>query len=159
DLNALIEEALNLAYHGARAQDVSFNITLERDFDRGLAPTELAPQEMTRVFLNLFGNGFYATAKRQRDGAGPSFRPTLKVATRDRGEGSEVRVHDNGTGIAPEIRDKLFQPFTTTKPTGEGTGLGLSISWDIVPQQHGGTIEVDSRLGEFTDFIIRLPRQ
>jgi signal transduction histidine kinase len=158
DLNALIEEALNLAYHGARAQDASFNITLEREFDRGLAPTELAPQEMTRVFLNLFGNGFYATAKRQRDGAAPEFRPTLKVVTRDLGDAVEVRVRDNGTGIAPEIRDKLFQPFVTTKPTGEGTGLGLSIAYDIVTQQHGGTIEVDSREGEFSEFTIRLPR-
>jgi len=158
DLNALIEEALNLAYHGARAQDASFNITLEREFDRGLAPTELAPQEVTRVFLNLFGNGFYATTRRQRAGVGPDFRPTLKVATRDLGDAVEVRVRDNGIGIAPEIRDKLFQPFVTTKPTGEGTGLGLSIAWDIVTQQHGGTIEVDSRLGEFTEFTIRLPR-
>jgi GAF domain-containing protein len=157
-LNALIEEALNLAYHGARAQDASFNITLERDFDRGVAPIELAPQEMTRVFLNLFGNGFYAANKRQHDGARPEFRPTLKVATRDLGEMVEVRVRDNGTGIAPEIWDKLFQPFITTKPTGEGTGLGLSISYDIVTQQHGGTIEVDSKLGEFTEFTIRLPR-
>jgi two-component system NtrC family sensor kinase len=159
DLNALIEEALNLAYHGARAQDASFNITLEREFDRGLAPTELAPQEMTRVFLNLFGNGFYATAKRQRDGGGPEFRPTLKVATLNLGDAVEVRVRDNGTGIAPEVRDKLFQPFVTTKPTGEGTGLGLSIAYDIVTQQHGGTIEVDSREGEFTEFTIRLPRR
>ena len=158
DLNALIEEALNLAYHGARAQDASFNITLERDFDRDLMPTELAPQEMTRVFLNLFGNGFYATAKRHRDGAGAGFRPTLKVVTRDFGDAVEVRVRDNGTGIAPEIRDKLFQPFVTTKPTGEGTGLGLSISYDIVTQQHGGMIEVDSWVGEFTEFTIRLPR-
>jgi len=158
DLNALIEEALNLAYHGARAQDASFNITLERDFDRGLAPFELAPQEMTRMFLNLFGNGFYATAKRQRDGAAPEFQPTLRLATRDLGEAVEVRVRDNGTGIVPEIQDKLFQPFVTTKPTGEGTGLGLSIAWDIVTQQHGGTIEVDSRVGEFTEFKIRLPR-
>jgi GAF domain-containing protein len=158
DLNALIEEALNLAYHGARAQDASFNITLERDFDRGLAPIELSPQEVTRVFLNLFGNGFYATTKRQRAGAGPEFRPTLEVATRDLGNAVEVRVRDNGTGIAPEIRDKLFQPFVTTKPTGEGTGLGLSIAYDIVTQQHGGTIEVDSRGGEFTEFTIRLPR-
>jgi len=156
DLNALIEEALNLAYHGARAQDASFNITLERDFDRGLAPTELAPQELTRVFLNLFSNGFYATAKRQRDGAGPDFRPTLRVATRDLGNAVEVRVRDNGTGIAPKIRDKLFQPFVTTKPTGEGTGLGLSIAYEIVTQQHGGVIEVDSRVGEFTEFTIRL---
>jgi signal transduction histidine kinase len=158
DLNGLIDEALNLAYHGARAQDASFNITLERDLGRDIAPVEMAPQEMTRVFLNLFGNGFYATAKRQRSGAGPDFRPTLKVATRDLGDLIEVRVRDNGTGIAPEIRDKLFQPFVTTKPTGEGTGLGLSIAYDIVTQQHGGTIEVDSRVGEFTEFTIRLPR-
>jgi two-component system NtrC family sensor kinase len=159
DLNGLVEEALNLAYHGARAQDASFNITLEREFDRGLAPIELAPQEMTRVFLNLFGNGFYATDKRQRDGAGPEFRPTLKVTTRELGEAVELRVRDNGTGIAPEIRDKLFQPFVTTKPTGEGTGLGLSIAYDIVTQQHGGTIEVDSRVDEFTEFTVRLPRR
>jgi signal transduction histidine kinase len=159
DLNALIEEALNLAYHGARAQDASFNITLEREFESGLAPVELAPQEMTRVFLDLFGNGFYATAKWQREGSAPNFRPTLRVATRDLGDAVEVRVRDNGTGIAPEIRDKLFQPFVTTKPTGEGTGLGLSISYDIVIQQHGGTIEVDSRVGEFTEFTIRLPRR
>jgi GAF domain-containing protein len=158
DLNALIEEALNLAYHGARAQDQSFNITMEREFDPGLAPMELAPQEMTRVFLNLFGNGFYAAARRQRGAAGPGFRPTLRVMTRDLGDAVEVRVRDNGTGIAPEIRDKLFQPFVTTKPTGEGTGLGLSISWDIVTQQHSGTIEVDSRVDEFTEFTIRLPR-
>jgi len=118
---------------------------------------EVAPQELTRVFLNLFGNGFYATAKRQRDGGGPGFRPTLTVATRDLGEAVEIRVRDNGIGIPPGIRDKLFQPFFTTKPTGEGTGLGLSIAWDIVTQQHGGSIEVDSREGEFTEFTIRLP--
>jgi len=158
DLNALIEEALNLAYHGARAQDAGFNINLEREFDRALRPTELAPQEMTRVFLNLFGNGFYATTKRQRDSVGLGFRPTLLVATRELGEAVEVRVRDNGTGIAPEIRDKLFQPFVTTKPAGEGTGLGLSISYEIITQQHGGTIGVDSRVGEFTEFTIRLPR-
>ena len=158
DINALVEEALNLAYHGARAQDASFNITLERDLDRTIGPVELAPQEITRVFLNLFGNGFYAANKRRHDGAAPDFKPVLKVTTRDLGEAVEIRVRDNGTGIAPEIRDKLFQPFFTTKPTGEGTGLGLSISWDIVTQQHGGTIAVDSRKGEFTEFVIRLPR-
>jgi GAF domain-containing protein len=158
DLNGLIEEALNLAYHGARAQDSSFNTTLEREFDPAIAPIELAPQEITRVLLNLFGNGFYAAAKRQRDGAGPDFRPTLRVVTRNLGEAVEVRVCDNGTGIAPEIRGRLFQPFVTTKPTGEGTGLGLSIAWDIVTQQHGGTIEADSKPGEFTEFTIRLPR-
>jgi PAS domain S-box-containing protein len=158
DLNDLVEEALNLAYHGARAQDANFNITLERDFDPNLAPIELAPQEMTRVLLNLFGNGFYAANKRRRDSTNPDFRPALKVTTRDLGEAAEIHVRDNGTGIPPGIKDKLFQPFFTTKPTGEGTGLGLSISWDIVTQQHGGALTVDSREGEFTEFTIRLPR-
>jgi two-component system, NtrC family, sensor kinase len=158
DLNALVEEALNLAYHGARAQDQSFNITLERDFAAAIAPIELVPQDVTRVLLNLIGNGFYAAIKRLKGGAEPNFRPALKVTTRDLGEGVEIRVRDNGAGIMPEIRDKLFQPFFTTKPTGEGTGLGLSISYDIVTQQHGGTIAVDSRFGEFTEFVIHLPR-
>ena len=159
DLNALIEEALNLAYHGSRAQDPSFNITLERDYGAAIAPIELVPQDITRVCLNLFGNGFYATTKRQREDGGQDFRPTLMVATRDLGDAVEVRVRDNGTGIAPEIRDKLFQPFFTTKPTGEGTGLGLSISYDIVTQQHGGTITVESEPGAYTEFTIRLPRR
>ena len=158
DLNNLVEEALNLAYHGARAQDQSFNITLEREFDPAVAPIELAPQEMTRVFLNLFGNGFYAATERARGNGGAAYRPTLRVSTRDLGKAVEIRVRDNGTGIPPEIRDQLFQPFFTTKPTGEGTGLGLSISYDIVTQQHGGTITVDGRQGEFTEFTIRLPR-
>src|SRR5258705_5461766 len=158
DLNGLTEEALNLAYHGARAQDASFNITLERDFADAIAPIELVPQDITRVCLNLIGNGFYAATKRRKEGSDPRFQPTLTVSTRDLGDTVEVQVRDNGTGIAPEIRDKLFQPFFTTKPTGEGTGLGLSIAWDIVTQQHGGAIEVDSRVGEFTEFTIRLPR-
>jgi signal transduction histidine kinase len=158
DLNGVIEEALNLAYHGARAQDQSFNITLERDYASTLKPIELAPQEMTRVFLNLFGNGFYAANKRARENGDRSFRPVLVVATREANDAVEVRVRDNGTGIPPEIKDKLFQPFFTTKPTGEGTGLGLSISYDIVTQQHGGTITVESEPGMFTEFTIRLPR-
>src|SRR3984893_13498373 len=157
-INELVEEALNLAYHGARAQDPSFNITLERDFDPAATAIELVPQDITRVLLNLFGNGFYAAHKRTQDSGDPAFRPVLKVATRDLGAQIEIRVHDNGIGIPPEIRDKLFQPFFTTKPTGEGTGLGLSISYDIVTQQHGGTIEVDSEVGAFTEFPIRLPR-
>ena len=158
DLNALTEEALNLAYHGARAQDPNFNITLDREFDRTIAPIELVPQDVSRVLLNLFGNGFYAADKRRREGTDAEFRPVLKVVTRDLGNEVEIRVRDNGTGIPTEFHDKLFQPFFTTKPTGEGTGLGLSISYDIVTQQHGGTITVDSRLGEFTEFTIRLPR-
>ena len=158
DINSLVDEALNLAYHGARAQDQKFNIVLERDLDRSIAPIELVPQDMTRVFLNLFGNGFYAADKRCAEAKDGDFRPSLKVMTRDIGEGVEIRVRDNGVGIPPELRTKLFQPFFTTKPTGEGTGLGLSISYDIVTQQHGGTITVDSRVGEFTEFAIRLPR-
>jgi two-component system, NtrC family, sensor kinase len=158
DINALVEEALNLAYHGARAQDQSFNITMERHLDRQLAPIEVVPQDITRVLLNLISNGFYAAAKQSRDADG-AFRPVLKVTTCDLGEVVEVRVRDNGTGIPPEYRDRLFQPFFTTKPTGEGTGLGLSISYDIVTQQHGGAIAVDSEAGAFTEFTIRLPRR
>ncbi len=158
DLNGVIEEALNLSYHGARAQDQSFNITLERDYAQSLKPIELAPQEMTRVFLNLFGNGFYAANERARENGDGSYRPCLSVATREDGDAVEVRVRDNGAGIPPAIKDKLFQPFFTTKPTGEGTGLGLSISYDIVTQQHGGTITVESEPGAFTEFTIRLPR-
>ena len=159
DLNALIDEALNLAYHGARAQDQSFNITLERDFGEGIAPIEVNPQDMTRVFLNIFSNGFYAATRRARNGGDAGFVPTLKVTTRDAGEAVEIRVRDNGTGIPAEIRDKLFQPFFTTKPTGEGTGLGLSITYDIVTKQHGGTITVDSEVDAFTEFVVTLPRQ
>ena len=158
DLNALIEDALNLAYHGGRAQDQNFNVTLEREYAAALPPIELVPQDITRVCLNLFTNGFYATTKRQREGGDPNFKPTLRVSTRDLGEAVEVRIRDNGVGIPAEIKDKLFQPFFTTKPTGEGTGLGLSISYDIVTQQHGGTITVDSRVGEYTEFTVRLPR-
>jgi GAF domain-containing protein len=157
-LNGLIEEALNLAYHGGRAQDASFNITLERDFAEAIAPIELVPQDITRVCLNLFGNGFYAATKRQKQGGDPKFKPTLKVSTRDLGDAVEINIRDNGVGIPPEIKDKLFQPFFTTKPTGEGTGLGLSISYDIVTLEHGGTITADSQIGEFTEFTIRLPR-
>jgi len=158
DLNGLVEEALNLAYHGARAQDQNFNITLERDFAQGIAHIELVPQDMTRVLLNLFGNGFYAATKRRHDSAEADFRPTLKVATQDLGDAVEIRIRDNGIGIPADIKDKLFQPFFTTKPTGEGTGLGLSISYDIVTQQHGGTITADSELDTFTEFTVRLPR-
>ena len=158
DINALADEALNLAYHGARAQDQSFNITLERDFGDGIAPIDVNPQGMTRVFLNLLSNGFYAADKRARSDPASAFVPALKVTTRDLGAAVEIRVRDNGTGIPTDIMDKLFQPFFTTKPTGEGTGLGLSITYDIVTKAHGGTIAIDSQLGEFTEFTVRLPR-
>jgi signal transduction histidine kinase len=158
NLNALVDESLNLAYHGARAQDQNFNVTIERAYGEPIQPIALVPQDMTRVFLNLFGNAFYATNKRKRETNGADFRPTVSVTTRDLGNAVEMRVRDNGGGIPPEIRDKLFQPFFTTKPTGEGTGLGLSISYEIVTNQHRGTIEVSSCVGEFTEFTVRLPR-
>ena len=158
DLNALVEESLNLAYHGARAQDQDFKVTLELDLDRNLAPIEVVSQDLSRVLLNLISNGFYAVTKRGREGDG-AFRPALKIATREFGEGVEIRVRDNGVGIPPEYCEKLFQPFFTTKPTGEGTGLGLSISYEIITQQHGGTITVDSKVGDFTEFAVRLPRR
>jgi signal transduction histidine kinase len=157
DLNALVDEALNLAYHGARAQDQGFNITLERDFASGIPPITLAPQDITRVLLNLCSNGFYAA--RKREGTEPGFTPVLRVTTRDLGDAVEIKVRDNGVGVPPDVKDKLFQPFFTTKPAGEGTGLGLSITYDIVTKQHGGAIAVDSEVDEFTEFTITLPRQ
>ncbi len=158
DLNALVDESLNLAYHGARARDQNFNVTIKRAYGEKIASITLVPQDMTRVFLNLFSNAFFATNERQRQTNNGEFRPTLTVTTRDLGNAVEVRVRDNGSGIPPRIRDKLFQPFFTTKPTGEGTGLGLSISYEIVTKQHRGTIEVLSAIDEFTEFIVRLPR-
>jgi two-component system, NtrC family, sensor kinase len=116
------------------------------------------PQDITRVFLNIFSNGFYAATRRAREGGDAGFVPTLRVTTRDHDEAAEIRIRDNGTGIPPDIRDQLFQPFFTTNPTGEGTGLGLSITYDIVTQQHGGTSSVASEVGEYSEFTIRLPR-
>ncbi|MBV9114079.1 MAG: GAF domain-containing protein [Hyphomicrobiales bacterium] len=158
DINALVEESLNLAYHGARAQDGNFNITLERDYKAATRPIELVPQNITRVLLNLFANGFYAANKQREKLGAKTFEPTLWVITRECDDAVEIAVRDNGIGIASEDRDKLFQPFFTTKPSGEGTGLGLSISFDIVTQEHEGALSVDSRLGEFTEFTVRLPR-
>jgi two-component system NtrC family sensor kinase len=159
DINVLVDEALNLAYHGARAQDQSFNVAIERELGEGIPPITLAPQDVTRVLLNLLGNGFYAARERQRTEPVSSFAPTLKVSTRELGDAVEIRVRDNGMGIPPEIKDRLFQPFFTTKPPGEGTGLGLSMSYDIITQQHGGSISVDSKVGECSEFTVRLPRR
>jgi signal transduction histidine kinase len=157
DINSLVEESLNLAYHGARAEKQGFNITLGRAFDPHAGEADLFPQEITRVLLNLISNGFYA-ATRRKAGADGSYEPTLSVATRDLGDRVEIRVRDNGTGIPSEVKDKMFNPFFTTKPAGEGTGLGLSLSHDIIVKQHAGTIEVDTAPGEFTEFRIVLPR-
>ncbi len=131
---------------------------MQHDLGDGDAPIKLNPQGVTRVLLNLFSNGFYAATRRARSEPAPGYEPTLKVTTRDLGNGVEIRVRDNGAGIPADIKDKLFQPFFTTKPTGEGTGLGLSISYDIVTQQHGGTITVDSEPGAYTEFTVTIPR-
>jgi signal transduction histidine kinase len=157
DINAILEESLNLAYHGARAERPGFNIKLERDLDPKAGLIDLYPQEITRVFLNLISNGFYAATKRKETGDG-TFEPTLKATTKSLGNRVEIRIRDNGTGIALEVKEKMFNPFFTTKPAGEGTGLGLSMSHDIVVKQHGGTIDVDTKAGVFTEFIISLPR-
>jgi len=152
-----VEESLNLAYHGARAEKSGFNITLRRDLDAGAGSAELFPQEITRALLNLISNGFYAAAKRSSNGEAV-FEPTLLAATKSLGNSVEIRIRDNGAGIPNEIKEKIFNPFFTTKPAGEGTGLGLSMSHDIVVKQHGGTIRVNTELGAFTEFIVTLPR-
>jgi GAF domain-containing protein len=157
DINAIVEESLNLAYHGARAEKSGFNITLQRDLDPEAGLIDLYPQEITRVFLNLISNGFYAATKRKEAGA-DGFEPTLSASTRSLGNEVEIRIRDNGTGIPLEVKEKMFNPFFTTKPAGEGTGLGLSMSHDIVVKQHGGKIDVDTKPGAFTEFIITLPR-
>jgi signal transduction histidine kinase len=158
ELNALVDEALNLAYHGARAQDQSFNMKLQREFGEGIAPIALAPQDVTRVLLNLISNGFYAARERQRIEATPGFEPMVTVSTHQVDGAVEIRVRDNGIGIPAEIKDRLFQPFFTTKPPGEGTGLGLSMSYDIITQQHGGRISVESKVGKYSEFTVLLPR-
>ncbi|WP_448033297.1 GAF domain-containing protein [Bradyrhizobium liaoningense] len=158
DINALVEESLNLAYHGARAEKPGFNVTLERELDPAAGQAEVFPQEITRVLLNLISNGFHAVAKRRADG-GADYAPAVLAATRDRGDSVEIRIRDNGTGIPDEVKEKMFNPFFTTKPAGEGTGLGLSMSHDIVVQQHGGTIDVATEPGVFTEFTILLPRK
>jgi GAF domain-containing protein len=158
DINALLDESLNLAYHGARAEKREFNVTLQRDFDEMAGAIEVFPQELTRVFLNLISNGFYAVTKRKTENGSSGFDPVLRATTRNLGGTVEIRIRDNGTGILAEVKEKMFNPFFTTKPAGEGTGLGLSMSHDIIVKQHGGTIDVVTEPGQFTEFTIVLPR-
>jgi signal transduction histidine kinase len=153
-----VEESLNLAYHGARAEKQGFNIALERSFDAAAGEVDLYPQEVTRVLLNIIANGFYAAHKRKSQVGGADFEPMLVASTKSLGDRVEIRVRDNGTGIPPEVKEKMFNPFFTTKPAGEGTGLGLSMSHDIIVKQHGGTIDVETEPGHFTEFRIVLPR-
>jgi signal transduction histidine kinase len=158
DINAIVEESLNLAYHGARAEKQGFNITLERSFDPAAGDVDLYPQEVTRVLLNLISNGFYAAIKRKGQADNEGFEPILAAATKNLGDRVEIRIRDNGIGIPPDVKAKMFNPFFTTKPVGEGTGLGLSISHDIIVKQHAGSIVVDTEPGQFTEFKIVLPR-
>ncbi|WP_181885013.1 tetratricopeptide repeat-containing sensor histidine kinase [Pontibacter diazotrophicus] len=155
DLNALANEYMRLAYHGLRAKDQSFNTALITRFDEKLHKMKVVPQEIGRVFLNLFNNAFYAVQQKQRQ-SGPEYKPEVRVSTRQLSDKVEVRVHDNGTGIGEKVKEKLFQPFFTTKPCGQGTGLGLSLSYDIITKGHGGKLQVESQEGEYTEFIIQL---
>jgi two-component system NtrC family sensor kinase len=159
DINSLVGESLNLAYHGARAERQGFQIRLDQDLDPTAGEAELLPQEITRVLLNLISNGFYATMKRKAENVGNAYEPTLIASTKNLGNRVEIRIRDNGTGIPPEVKGKMFNPFFTTKPPGEGTGLGLSLSHDIVVKQHAGSIEVDTQPGQFSEFRVILPRK
>src|SRR5262249_31686333 len=159
EINALVEESLNLAWHGARAEKQGFNIALEKSFDPAAGEADLFPQDITRALLNLISNGFYAATKRKTQAGSDCYEPTLSASTRSLGDQVEIRIRDNGTGIPPEVKEKMFNPFFTTKPAGEGTGLGLSISHDIIVKQHGGAIDVDTKPRAYTAFRIILPRR
>jgi two-component system NtrC family sensor kinase len=158
DINALVEECLSLAWHGARAEKQGFAITRKQSFDPSAGQVDIFSQDITRALLNLISNGFYAATKRNTETNGGDYEPTLTASTRNLGDRVEIRIRDNGTGIPPDVKEKMFNPFFTTKPTGEGTGLGLSISHDIIVKQHAGSIDVDTQPGEFTEIIVTLPR-
>ena len=158
NINTIVDESLNLAFHGARAEKPGFEITLHRNFEAGAGTIEAFPQEITRALLNVISNGFYATTKRKAE-VGDGFEPMLSATTKNLGDKIEVRIRDNGTGIPEQVKEKIFNPFFTTKPSGDGTGLGLSMSHDIIVKQHGGSIEMETESGRFTEFRIVLPRK
>jgi signal transduction histidine kinase len=153
DLNALAGEYLRLSYHGLRAKDKDFNASLVTDFDSSIGKVAVVPQELGRVLLNLFNNAFYATEQKKAQLNG-QYQPQVIVSTKATKDRVEIRVRDNGTGIPESIKSKIFQPFFTTKPTGEGTGLGLSLSYDIITKGHGGELKVNTKEGEYTELII-----
>ncbi len=157
DITALLAEYANLAYHGMRAQDQSFNVKIETDFDPAVGKMNVVPQDLSRAFLNIVNNACYA-ANDKRKSAKNGFSPTVRVSTRNLGDRVEIRIRDNGNGIPADVRDRIFNPFFTTKPAGIGTGLGLSLTYDIIVQEHGGDVKVDTREGEYTEFIITIPR-
>jgi two-component system, NtrC family, sensor kinase len=158
DINALVEESLNLAWHGARAETQGFEIKLRQSFDPSAGAADMFPQDVRRALLNMISNGFYAATRRRAETNGGDYEPTLTASTKSLGDRVEISIRDNGTGMSPDVKEKMFNPFFTTKPTGEGTGLGLSISHDIIVKQHGGSIEVDTQPGEFTEIRVILPR-
>jgi signal transduction histidine kinase len=158
DINALVEESLNLAWHGARAETQGFEIKLKQSFDPSAGAADIFPQDIRRALLNMISNGFYAATRRKAETNGGDYEPTLMASTKSLGDSVEISLRDNGMGMPPDVKEKMFNPFFTTKPTGEGTGLGLSISHDIIVKQHGGSIEVDTQPGEFTEIRVILPR-
>ncbi len=157
NLNDVLNEYLNLAYHGFRAQDSTFNVKMETDYDTTLEPINVVPQNISRVFLNILNNGCYSVNEKKKEKK-DSFDPLLKVSTKNFEDHVEIRIRDNGKGIPQDILDKVFNPFFTTKPTGKGTGLGLSLSYDIIVQEHKGELKVNSEPGEFAEFIITIPK-
>ncbi len=159
DINKLVEEFFNLAYHGMRAKDPAFNCTMQKDLDNSLPHINIIPQDISRVILNIFNNSFYAVDEKKKGGGDVNYQPLVSITTKKTGDKALIIIRDNGKGIPDEIRDKIFNPFFTTKPTGSGTGLGLSISYDIIVKGHGGDLQVDSKAGEFTEFTISLPLQ
>jgi signal transduction histidine kinase len=159
DVNGLVEESLNLAYHGARAEKPGFKINMERSFDPAVGEIDVFPQEITRALLNLISNGFYAATRRKEQHDSDGYEPTLSASTKNLGDRVAITIRDNGPGVPPEVKEKMFNPFFTTKPAGEGTGLGLSITHDIIVKQHSGSIEVDTQPGEFTEIKVILPRK
>ncbi|MEJ2505857.1 MAG: ATP-binding protein, partial [Ignavibacteriaceae bacterium] len=158
DINDLLDQYVNLAYHGMRATNKEFNITIEKDYDESLEKINVVPQDISRVFLNIINNGCYAAYDKKKKSSDNNFSPTLEVSTKNLDGKVEIRINDNGNGIPRDIVDKIFQPFFTTKPTGEGTGLGLSLSYDIVTKMHNGELKVETYEGEGTNFIILLPK-
>jgi two-component system, NtrC family, sensor kinase len=161
DINLLADEYLRLSFHGLRAKEKTFNAKLETDFDGGIGKINIVPQDLGRVILNLINNAFYAVSEKKKQGtdnpADPGYEPTVTLTTRKANGKIEIKIRDNGNGIPPKVMDKIFQPFFTTKPTGQGTGLGLSLSYDIITKGHGGELKVETREGEGTEFIVQLP--
>ena len=160
DINALCDEYLRLSYHGLRAKDKSFNATMKTDFDKSIGNINIIPQDIGRVVLNLINNAFYVVDEKKKastSSAGQPYEPTVSISTKKKGDKVEIKVSDNGNGIPQKVLDKIFQPFFTTKPTGQGTGLGLSLSYDIVTKGHGGELKVVTKEGEGSEFLIKLP--